>query len=121
LDAASPQLTTIERRVLELLMEGLTVRMFADQLGLSSLELRTLSKVVFGKLQLEGRTGLARLDNFPLEANDENHPHLSGMDRSQLHSHLRARHGYKRPLGASSEELNRLHGLLHHEPPPSPA
>ena len=89
-----PDLTAIERRVLELLAAGNTNREIASELGLSPNEVRAHFE--------------SFLEKFGAQYSD-------GMDEAQLLEHLRLEHGakYRHRRTPSFRDLQRAHGLNH--------
>lgn len=101
-------MSLIEMEVLVLLTEGADGGRIASVLGRPRDEVVGLIGGLLGKLGVPE----------PVD-----HPHLSPLDDDQVLAHIRFNHARDVPALRSleSEELARLHLLMHRESPPSPA
>ena len=115
-------LTPIERRVLGSLAKGEPSASIASALGLSSEEVNVVVEDIMTKLQAaSGPANDARLDSYPLDPTETDHPHIVEMNEVQTLIHLRSRHGHVPPRAERFEDLRLLHERLHHDAPPTPA
>jgi DNA-binding CsgD family transcriptional regulator len=124
-DFSEPELTDLERGILELLADGVSSRMIADTVGLPRREVGPHIRNVIRKMQEHGM-----LDAVARGARNSDHPHPVSMDDTELLAHLRFPHQYGVPPYTPFDErrhlppvaeLRRLHDLMHREPPPSTA
>lgn len=128
----TPNLTEIEGRVLELLVEGADSRAIESELQLSRNQVRTNIQNILTKLNVHSRTEAAAygarhgipldedlwtLGDTPMTAAEHHHP--GPMEDVDLLAHKRFVHRRAVPRFQSvdSQELRRLHDLMHEMPP----